>query len=477
MFLEGLIRQFSDHSKWDEDNNEDVEAELREIDSLRDDFEATLVPHLERFIDEGTLNIVRYGFTPLGFKTIDGGTRTIPYVPSEFVVVRLQPCGEYLCQGIDGHEDQGPFKLFFFNRLTDEERPISDLAALLPLFKKLQRAREVHDRSLIHASRPYIVTSQNVENKENDDLFDDERREKQKAKLRERMLREQVNQGTSTAMRYVDMAAMASGSSGVNALGRAEELCGSGFMGSAIRRTHQEMADKLYILKTRHHQEKEKLKDKARALEELLHRFLAGQTSGSAELPTRYQLPEGSSHVGSHLNVRPNALSYESLERLYHVQVESCILSKRSSGQTSKADTRQGVSRSLKSEVDCRDTQSISSKSVILQRFFVHVVLADWLREQNLPMAPNDPIQKSLQLENFHFMDRILRKGHMKLWLMSNTGYRATDISMSYRQSDPYRTGQAVVVPQPVVPIVASRGVPSRTEEEDDEDNGSDDSY
>jgi hypothetical protein len=312
MFLAGLVRQFSDHSRSDEDD-EDFEAELRDIDCLVDDFEATLMPHLGRCIEKGTLNIIRYGFTPLGFKPIDGGQRLVPYIPPEFVIVRLQPSGEYICQGIDGHEDQGPFQLFFFHDLTDEERPISDLAMLLPLFKKMQRAREVHDRSMDLASRPYIVTSQIPENKENDDMIQEEKREKLKAKLRERMLREQYNDGTSTAMRYVDMATLAATTSGVSDLGRAEELCGNGFVASAMRRTHREMADKLYALKTRHHQEKEKLVDRVKTLEELLQLYLSGQMSASVELPLRYQLPEGSSHVGSHLNVRPNALSYETL--------------------------------------------------------------------------------------------------------------------------------------------------------------------
>lgn len=475
MFLKGLTRQFSDHSEWEEDEDRG-DAELREIDALRDDFEATLVPHLDRCIEQATFNIIRYGFTPIGYKTISGRERTVPYVPSEFVIVRFQPCGEYLCQGIDGDIDQGPFELFFFHHLSDEERPISDLTTLLPLYRKLQRAREVHDRSLIHASRPYIVTSHVLESRDSEDPFEDERRERHRAKLRERMLREQVNRGTSAAMRYVDMAAAVGGDRGVGALGRAEELCGNGFVASAMRRTHQEMADKLYTLKTRHHQEKQKLKDKVRVLEDFLERYAAGQTSSSVDLPTRYELPEGSSHVGSHLNVRPNALSYESLERLYHVQVETCILSKQTCGRASKADTRQGVTRSLVAEVDNGEADTTSSKSVILQRFFIHVVLAKWLAREDIPMAPTDPIQQSLRLAHFHLMDRILRKGRMKLWLMCNTGYRATDISMSYRQNDPYRTGQAIVVPQAVVPIASSRGVPNTTEEEEDEDAGSQES-
>lgn len=479
MFLAGLVRQFSDHSRSDEDD-EDFEAELREIDSLVDDFEATLMPHLGRCIEKGTSNIIRYGFTPLGFKPIEGGQRLVPYVPTEFVIVRLQPWGEYICHGIDGHEDQGPFKLFFFQDLTEEERPQSDLAALLPLFKKMQHAREVHDRSMDLASRPYIVTSQIPENKENDDLIHEEKREKLKAKLRERMLREQYNDGTSTAMRYIDMATLAATTNDISGLGRAEELCGNGFVASAMRRTHQEMADKLYALKTRHHQEKEKLVDRVKVLEELLQVYLSGQMSASVELPLRYQLPEGSSHVGSHLNVRPNALSYETLERLYHTHVEMCILSKQSSGHVSKADTRQGVSRSLAAEVDHNDGQLISPKSLILQHFFVHVVLAEWLKDQNIPMAPNEPLQRSLGLNNFHLMDRILRMPRMKLWLMCKTGYRARDISMGYRRSDPYRTGQAVVVPQPVVPIVNSGHFPNTAEQDyseyhhDDDDSDDD---
>jgi len=147
----------------------------------------------------------------------------------------------------------------------------------------------------------------------------------------------------------------------------------------------------------------------------------------------------------------------------------------------SKADTRQGLSRSLMAEVDNSDSQSISPKSVILQHFFVHVVLAEWLKDQNIPMAPNDPLQRSLGLNNFHLMDRILCMPRMKLWLMCKTGYRARDISMGYRRSDPYRTGQAVVVPQPVVPIVNSGRLPNTTEEDyreyHDDDGDSDDDH
>lgn len=124
------------------------------------DFEDTLVPHLERCIYEGTLNIVRYGFTPLGYKKIEEngkGQRIVPYIPRKFVIVRLQPWGEYLCQSLDLDLDLdggGPTELYFFRTLTDEERPNSDLAMLLPLYKKLQLARQVHHRALILASRP-----------------------------------------------------------------------------------------------------------------------------------------------------------------------------------------------------------------------------------------------------------------------------------------------------------------------------------
>ena len=459
MFLEGLIRQFSDH--WTEDD--DVELALGEIDRLRDDFEDTLVPHLERCIYEGTLNIVRYGFTPLGYKKIEENgkeQRIVPYIPGEFVIVRLQPWGEYVCQGLDLDLDGGgPMELYFFRTLTDEERPNSDLAMLLPLYKKLKLARQVHDRALILASRPYIVTTPVLESKERDhDLFDDEKRERQKTKLRERMLRDQVNDGSSTALRLVELAnLMSSSSSSSPSDGGNEELSGNGFMASVMRRTHQEMADKLYTLKTRHHREREDLKRKVRASEDLLQRYIVGQTTGEAiDLPLRYQLPEGSSHVGSHLNVRPNALGYELIERWYHLQVQANILSKESTGRVGNADRRQGVARSLVAAVDHLDETSVSPKSVILQRFFIHVVLSKWLTRENLPMAPVDPIQRSMNLNHFHLMDRILREGRMKLWLMCNTGHRAADISMEYRQNDPYRTGQAILVPQPVVPIATA---------------------
>lgn len=476
MFLEGLVHQFSHHSTEDDD---EVENELQEIDRLRDDFQDTLLPHLERCIQDATLNIIRYGFTPLGYQEIDNSRRVVPYVPNEFVIVRLQPSGEYLCHGIDAQTDQGPFELFFFRSLTDEERPNSDLAMLLPLRKKLELVRKVHDRSLMLASRPYIVTAQVQDGKEGDDLFEDEKRERQKAKLRERMLRDQVNQGTSTAMRFAELAAALStdGSGSGVAFGGAEELSGSGFMASTVRRTHQEMADKLFTLKTKHHHERQKLNDKIGMLEELLQRYIDGRAGETVDLPVRYQLPEGSSHVGSHLNVRPNALNYDMYERLYQVEIARAILGTKFSQRVGVADTRQGVARSLVAAVDNIDETSISTKSVILQRFLIQFVLSSWLDREELPMTPLNPIRKSMNLDHFHLADRILYKGRMKLWLMCNTGYRAKDISMAYRENDPYHTGQAVVVPQPVVPIAATKRIAVTSEEADldeEQDEGSD---
>jgi len=87
MFFQGLVRQFSEHST--DDDDETIEAKLKEIDNLRDDFEATLLPHLERCINQATINFIRYGFTPLGHKKVDDSGRVVPYVPLEFVVVRL----------------------------------------------------------------------------------------------------------------------------------------------------------------------------------------------------------------------------------------------------------------------------------------------------------------------------------------------------------------------------------------------------
>ena len=63
----------------------------------------------------------------------------------------------------------------------------------------------------------------------------------------------------------------------------------------------------------------------------------------------------------------------------------------------------------------------------------------------------------------------------MKLWLMCNTGHRAVDITMKYRDNDPYRTGQAVIVPQPVVPVATAQEVPIDSEHDRSED--SDDEY
>lgn len=130
-------------------------------------------------------------------------------------------------------------------------------------------------------------------------------------------------------------------------------------------------------------------------------------------------------------------------------------------------------------EVDHQQDSSISPKTLKLQHFFVHVVLAEWLKSQKIPMTPTDPLQKNLGIESFHLMDRILCMPRMKLWLMCKTGYRAGDISMRYRKSDPYRTGQAIVVPQPVVPIATSRHMPNGTEydhadDSDDNDNSDD---
>ena len=471
MFFQGLVRQFSEHST--DDDDETIEAELKEIDNLRDDFEATLLPHLERCINQATLNFIRYGFTPLGYKTLDDSGRVVPYVPLEFVVVRLQPSGKYLCRGIDQQTDTGPFELFFFRHLTDEECPNSDLSMLLPLHKKLKRLRHAHDRSLVIASRPYIVTSQMPGRKESDDVIEEEKIERNRAKLRERMLRDQVNQGTSTAMRLAELAAVMTTEG--NAFGGAEELSGSGFLASTVRRTHQEMADKLYRLKTRYNHDRQRLKEKNEALEELLQMYASGRGSETVDLPVRYQLPEGSNHVGSHLNVRPNALNYDMFERLYQVEVTRTILGVQYSKGVTDVGTRQGLARSLVAAVDPTEEDSVPVKSVVLQRFIVHQVLSTWLSREQLPMAPMHPIQQSMGLSNFHLMDRILRKGRMKLWLMCNTGHRAVDITMKYRDTDPYRTGQAVIVPQPVVPVATAQGVPTDSEHDGSED--SDDEY
>lgn len=479
LFLEGLVRQFSQHSK---DDNDAVEAELEEIDKLRDDFEVTLLPHLEKCIQQVMLNIIRYGFTPLGYKRLDDDGRVVPYVPQEFVVVRLQPSGEYICRGIDQQMDQGPFELFFFRQLTDEERPNSDLATLLPLRKKLTILRQAHDRSLIIASRPYIVTAQVQETKESDDdVFEEERRERKRGKLRERMLRDEVNQGTSTALRFAELATIMSTDG--NGFGGAEELSGSGFVASTIRRTHQEMTDKLFDLKTRSHREKQKLKEKNKALEDLLQRCISGQAGDRVDLPVRYQLPEGLSHVGSHLNVRPNALNYDMYERMYQMQVRTAILGVDYSRRIGDVNTHQGLSRSLTRQGMGRSSTKVVGsteddtfvKSVILQRFLVGEVLSAWLSREELPMAPVNPVRQSMGLHNFHFMDRILCRRRMKLWLMCNTGHRASDITMEYRQTDPYRTGQAVVVPQPVVPIATSKGVSLTRDHSDVDDEDSDD--
>lgn len=465
MFLEGLVRQFSENSR---EGDETTEAELEEIDTLRDDFEATLLPHLERCIQLATLNAIRYGFTPLGYKTLDDGRRVVPYVPLEFVVVRLQPSGRYVCRGIDQQEDQGPFELFFFRSSTDEERPNSDLSMLLPLRRKLLLLREAHDRSLMIASRPYIVTSDVQENRDKDDLLEEEKRERQKTRLRQRMLREEVNQGTSTAFRLGELAAAMS--TDACGMGGAEELSGSGFLASARRRTHQEMEEKLCQLKARHHKEKQKLREDKRVLEELMQRCVNGRAGEAINLPVQYELPKGSTHVGSHLNVRPNALNYDTFERLYEMEVTRAILGETLySKKVNEVGTRQGLSRALVAAMgDVRD-EDVSVKSVILQRFLIRDVLSAWLAREHLPMKPVNNLRRSMGLQKFQLMDRILPSSRMKLWLMCNTGHRASDISMGYRQIDPYRTGQAVIVPQSVVSIATAEGVAATTDGDDDD--------
>ena len=234
MFVEGLVRRFGESYP---DGCEDEDAELREIDKLREDFDVALSPHLDRCIHYAMLNIIRYGFTPLGNKNLDDGKRNVPYVPHDFVIARLQPSGEYLCQGIDQQVDSGPFEFFFFNTPTDDERPNSDLSRLLPLYNKLVLLYRAHDPSLEFASRPYIVTVPVQDNKDRDanGTLDEEKREWEKTKLRQRMLREQVNQGTTTALRLADEAAVMSTDDGVVGIGGGEELSGSGFLASAMR--------------------------------------------------------------------------------------------------------------------------------------------------------------------------------------------------------------------------------------------------
>ena len=477
MFVEGLVRNFGESCP---DECEDEDAELQEIDKLREDFDVALSRYLDECIRDSTLNIIRYGFTPLGYKNLDGEKRNVPYVPRDFVIARLQPSGEYLCQGIDQQVDPGPFELFFFNTPTDDERPNSDLSKLLPLYNKLVLLYQAHDRSLEFASRPYIVTVPVQDNKDRDatGTLDEEKREREKTKLRQHMLREQVNQGTTTALRLAELAAVMSTDDGVVGIGGGEELSGSGFLASAMKRTHQEMTDKLFRLKNRYRKDVQTLREKTYALEDFIQK---GCNLDAVGLPVRYQLPEGSSHVDCHLNVRPNALGYDMFVQTYQVEVTRAILGEPySSKKIKEVETRQGLSRALMAATSDIDDDRVSAKCIMLQRFLVQNVLRALLNRDKIPMAPLDQTQKAMGLQRFHFMDRILRKRRMKLWLMCNTGHRAADITMKYRENDPYRTGQAVAVPQPVVPIATAQGdsvcskcneIDSDTDDDDDDDD------
>ena len=47
----------------------------------------------------------------------------------------------------------------------------------------------------------------------------------------------------------------------------------------------------------------------------MIKKYASGRGTDLVDLPVRYQLPQGSNHVGSHLNVRPNALGYEMFDK------------------------------------------------------------------------------------------------------------------------------------------------------------------
>ena len=71
-----------------------------------------------------------------------------------------------------------------------------------------------------------------------------------------------------------------------------------------------------------------------------------------------------------------------------------------------------------------------------------------------------------LGIDNSNLMDRIVCMQRMKLCLMCKTGYRAGDISVRYKKGDRYRSGKAILVPQPVLPIATSERKPNRNEDD-----------
>lgn len=431
---------------------------LRRVDAIQDTLAKEAIPKLEKFFRDALTEIVKYGWTPVGHD--DNDARRTPRVPLDYVVVRLQPSGDYVCRDLDGRD----YPLHFFRRPTAKEDPSSDLALLLPDFENMETLREEHLRAMKSASRPFVISS-----KAPDDLLWGATPPSSSSSSWSARTANNNNGGGGGGTggrdpslnvlrdgRAQDLASLFR-SEAASTTRDGDTLAGELAEGAPMRQSVQRLYRHLLREKVENWKKRRLDRRTIDLLERKLQRVVTDDDPTNG--PLRYELPEGVQHVASNLGIRPNAFGYETQKRLWQVEIEQVMLASRSGVDVGAADTRQGVGRTLTASVEASGSHA-SNKIALLQKFFLDELLREWLREQRLPMAATATATTATtatttsaggivrgsgeggggnggrggsggSLEaDLRFYGTILKPLGLALWLKRSTGFRAAEIDL-----------------------------------------------
>lgn len=522
--LRKKIQQDSDDDENDDDEREDdarqilkAALQLRRMDAILDGLhEKGVIYGLERFMLDALLDLERFGWVPivvdeshrdgqgekedseeegqLDVQKKGGKNHRLPQetplrpprIPKDYVVVRLQPSGEYVCRDLEGRICQ----LHLLRPPSAREEPTSDLRLLLSDFESMEVLREAHRRAVNSASRPFVVSAKTDGDADTASstllssigINGGTRGSDKNGGVRGRHsgggasvsregvfdpLRDSRIQGIASVFRTEGLSSSADG----------QMLTGELATGPPLQRTVQQMYDHLLREKVANHKKRKLDRETIDTLQNRLQKVVTDDTAGENG-PLRYQLPEGVQHVESNLGVRPNAFNYEVRERLFEVQVEGVMLDRDANvDNAGAAETRQGVGRALVAAVDASGVGASGGRATLakcrqLQKFFVDEVLKSWLQKTKLPMATtteergsgsflgkssegggafgggegggserfgncSDPpsagsfsfSSSSLSpLPKFDLFNAILKRRSLVSWLLVSTGLRAADI-------------------------------------------------
>ena len=440
MFFEGLSRAIETEDEEEEeeeevedDDEEEIPAtarQLERIDRILSTLEAQVMPRLEKFMRDALVNVERYGWTPLGHG--DDSKKT-PFVPDEFVMVRLQPSGDYVCRDLRGET----MKVHFFRRLTAREEPTSDLSVLLADFESMEVLRASHSCATKNASRPLVVSAAAA--------ADDASGMNQAATAaaaassssssRRNAAGDDNNNRLLKDGRLQDLASLFSTETrSASASEGGETLSGELADSVLVQRNVQGLYNLLMQEKVANRKRRER--DRRAATTMMLKKRPRVVTDDDqdeeeeeedAAGPLRYQLPEGVHHVASSLGVRPNAFANEVRKNQWQLEVEQVMLGRESDADSTAnaTETRQGIGRHLGAAVEGSKHQT-KHKCRLLQKFFVSEVLKDWLETIKIPMA----VVEDSNLARFYLYGAILKPQSFASWLTRNTGFRATDLDL-----------------------------------------------